>query len=97
MSILSFFSGARWLKSCVQTQRKRAATNMRPSAEEYQRNLIANLRDLVARLKRKSYRAKLVRRHYIPQGERDTATLGDTSCRRQAVAVGSGANLGGHL
>jgi len=32
---------------------------------EYERNLDANLRQLVERLKRKAYRARLVRRHYI--------------------------------
>jgi RNA-directed DNA polymerase len=36
--------------------------------EAYQENLEANLEDLVGRLKRKAYRAKLVRRKYIPKG-----------------------------
>jgi retron-type reverse transcriptase len=39
------------------------------SAREYERNLEEDIRDLVERLKRKSYRAKLVRRQYIPKGE----------------------------
>ncbi len=33
---------------------------------EYERNLDANLAALVDRLKRKAYRARLVKRHYIP-------------------------------
>jgi RNA-directed DNA polymerase len=38
------------------------------SAEEYEEKLEENNRQLVERLKRKSYRAKLVRRQYIPKG-----------------------------
>ncbi len=34
---------------------------------EYRENLDENIRDLVKRLKQKKYRAKLVRRHYIPK------------------------------
>jgi group II intron reverse transcriptase/maturase len=36
--------------------------------QEYERRLEANLKDLVRRLKNKSYRARLVRRKYIPKG-----------------------------
>lgn len=36
--------------------------------QEYERHLEANLTDLVKRLKNKSYRARLVRRKYIPKG-----------------------------
>jgi len=46
------------------------------SAQEYQRNLVSNIRDLVMRLKRKSYRAKLVRRHYIPKENGKLRPLG---------------------
>ena len=34
---------------------------------KYRENLDENIRDLVKRLKQKEYRAKLVRRHYIPK------------------------------
>jgi RNA-directed DNA polymerase len=40
----------------------------RVSAAEYEASLAENIQQLVERLKRKSYRAKLVRRHYIPKG-----------------------------
>jgi len=36
--------------------------------QQYEQNLEANLADLVGRLKRKAYRARLVRRKYIPKG-----------------------------
>jgi group II intron reverse transcriptase/maturase len=36
---------------------------------EYEKNLDANIHDLVKRLKRKRYRARLIRRRYIPKSE----------------------------
>jgi group II intron reverse transcriptase/maturase len=57
--------------------RKDAAYGVdRISAAEYEANLEENIRQLVERLKRKSYRAKLVRRHYIPKGEGQMRALG---------------------
>ena len=45
--------------------RKDAALGVdRVSAAEYEANLEENIHQLVERLKRKSYRARLVRRHY---------------------------------
>ena len=43
---------------------------------DYERELEANLTDLVDRLKRKTYRARLVKRHYIPKGEDSFRPLG---------------------
>lgn len=43
---------------------------------DYERELEANLTDLVERLKRKTYRARLVKRHYIPKGEDSFRPLG---------------------
>lgn len=57
--------------------RKDAAYGVdRVSAREYEQNLGENVKDLVERLKRGSYRAKLVRRHYIPKGEGQERPLG---------------------
>jgi len=44
--------------------------------EAYEKNLEANLADLVGRLKRKAYRARLVRRKYIPKGPGKLRPLG---------------------
>jgi len=46
------------------------------SAEEYEQNLEENIHDLVERLKRGSYHAKLVRRKYIPKGDGGQRPLG---------------------
>ena len=44
--------------------------------QEYERNLESNLAELVQRLKRKSYKARLVRRKYIPKGQGKWRPLG---------------------
>jgi RNA-directed DNA polymerase len=57
--------------------RKDAAYGVdRVSAAEYEANLKENIHQLVERLKRKSYRAKLVRRQYIPKGDGGKRPLG---------------------
>src|SRR5437870_10495820 len=57
--------------------RKDAALGVdRVSAAEYEANLEENIHQLVERLKRKSYRARLVRRQYIPKGDGRMRPLG---------------------
>ena len=57
--------------------RKDAAYGVdRVSVTEYEANLEENIHQLVERLKRKSYRAKLVRRQYIPKGNGGKRPLG---------------------
>ena len=46
------------------------------SAQAYEQHLEENIRDLVERLKQKRYRAKLVKRHYIPKGNGQLRPLG---------------------
>lgn len=65
------------LRVCFHRLRKEAA----PGAdgvtfEDYEKNLEANLADLTRRLKHKSYRAKLVRRQYIPKENGKLRPLG---------------------
>jgi group II intron reverse transcriptase/maturase len=57
--------------------RKDAALGVdRVSAAEYEANLEENIHQLVERLKRKRYRARLVRRQYIPKGDGGMRPLG---------------------
>lgn len=57
------------LRLCFYRLRKDAASGVDGvSFQEYEKDLEANLADLVGRLKRKAYRARLVRRKYIPKG-----------------------------
>jgi RNA-directed DNA polymerase len=59
-----------YLRDCWRYIRKDAAYGVdRVSAREYEENLDENIRGLVERLKRGSYRARLVRRQYIPKGD----------------------------
>lgn len=56
---------------------KRASSGIdRVSAKEYEANLELNVKELVSRLKRKGYRAKLVRRKYIPKSNGKQRPLG---------------------
>jgi group II intron reverse transcriptase/maturase len=66
-----------YLEECWSGIRKNAAYGVdRVSAEEYEQHLKENIHDLVERLKRKQYRAKLVRRQYIPKGDGKQRPLG---------------------
>jgi RNA-directed DNA polymerase len=59
---------AEWLLACWQDLNKEAASGVDTvTAEAYRANLHANIEALVQRLKAQRYRAKLVRRCYIPK------------------------------
>lgn len=54
----------------------------------YEENLKSNIKDLVERLKRKSYRPQPVRRTYIPKDEKNTRPLGIPSYEDKIVQLG---------
>lgn len=65
------------LRDCFYQLRKAAAPGVdHVTFEEYERDLAANLGNLVERLKQKRYRAKLVRRKYIPKANGKLRPLG---------------------
>jgi hypothetical protein len=65
------------LRECFDQLRKDAAPGVDGvTFKEYEKNLEENLRSLVQRLRNKSYRARLVRRKYIPKGNGKLRPLG---------------------
>ena len=66
-----------FLRECWRGVRKSAACGVdQVSAADYERDLDVNIRNLVERLKQKRYRAKLVRRQWIPKGSGKLRPLG---------------------
>ncbi len=66
-----------FLLSCWQRVNKKAASGVdRVSARSYAKDLVDNVRDLWERVKRGSYRAKLVRRRHISKEGGKTRPLG---------------------
>jgi group II intron reverse transcriptase/maturase len=73
---------------CFDFLRKDAAPGVdRVDYREYQRNLASNIHDLVERLKTNRYRAKLVRRRYIPKPNGKMRPLGIPATEDKLVQV----------
>jgi group II intron reverse transcriptase/maturase len=66
----------------------------RVTAREYEENLIENIRDLVLRLKEKRYKAKLVRRVYIPKSDGGQRPLGIPALEDKLVQAAASKILG---
>jgi len=65
------------LRECFYELRKKAAPGVdKVTFKDYEENLEQNLEDLNERLKCKRYRARLVRREYIPKGDGTSRPLG---------------------
>lgn len=76
------------LGDCWKYLNKRVSYGIdRISAREYERNLLGNIKELVERLKRKGYRAKLVRRKYIPKPGGKYRPLGIPATEDKLVQV----------
>jgi len=54
---------------------------------EYANDLDANPEDLLERLKTHRYRAKMIRRKYIPKGERQASLLLDLTLLRLVIHI----------
>ena len=77
------------LRLCFFQLRKDAASGVDGvTYQEYEKNLEANLEDLEGRLRRKAYRARLVRRKYIPKGEGKMRPLGIPALEDKLVQIG---------
>ena len=79
---------AEFLLSCWSDLNRNAASGVdKITAEVYQENLETNIKDLVERLKTKRYRAKLVRRCYIPKENGKERPLGIPSLEDKLVQL----------
>ncbi len=77
------------LKDSWRHIRKDAAYGVdRVSAEDYEQNLEENVHELVEDLKQKRYRAKLVRRRYIPKGNGKFRPLGIPATQDKLLQIG---------
>ena len=66
-----------FLKYCFRKLNRKSASGVdKVTVIDYSKNLDKNLDDLILRLKRESYKAKLVRRKHIPKGPDKTRPLG---------------------
>jgi len=83
------------LSWCFYQLRKKAATGLHGvSWQDYEKDLKRNLERLVDRLKKKSYRARLVRRKYIPKLNGKMRPLGIPSLEDKIVQYGVSQILG---
>jgi len=73
------------LQAWKDINRKAAAGVDRETAEEFEKNLEANLDTLVEELKSKQYKARLVKRVYIPKGNGKLRPLGLPALRDKIV------------
>jgi RNA-directed DNA polymerase len=82
---------AEFLLECWRDLNKRAAEGVDGvTAEAYAQNLQGNIQALADRLKSKRYRAKLVRRHYIPKENGERRPLGIPALEDKLVQIASG-------
>ena len=77
------------LKDSWRYIRKDAAYGVdRVSAAEYEQNLDENIHQMVENLKQKRFRAKLVRRRYIPKGNGKLRPLGIPATQDKLLQIG---------
>src|SRR5215472_2633214 len=78
------------LRTCWEDLNKAAASGVdHVTAKEYAENLQANIEALAQRLKAQRYRAKLVRRCYIPKANGQERPLGIPMCSAYCISCAS--------
>lgn len=86
---------APFLMNCWQYLNKNAASGVdKVTAADYQKDLVNNIQKLAERLKAKDYRAKLVRRCYIPKGNGKERPLGIPALEDRLVQTACAKLLG---
>ena len=93
---LAHYLNEDFLKGCFEEIKRKKATGGRDKApgvdglgaEEYGENLEANLKELVERMKTKSYRPQPVRRVYIPKPDGKQRPLGIPAVEDRIVQLG---------
>ena len=80
-----------FLKRCFAQLNKRAAPGIdRVDFYEYRKNLDENIRNLINRLKQQNYKAKLVRRQYIPKINGKLRPLGIPAIEDKILQIAAG-------
>ena len=98
LTTLAHYIDLDWLREAHRRTRKAGAPGVDgQTADEYAKQLEANLRSLLERAKSGTYRAPPARRAYIPKGKGEMRPLGIPTFEDQGAAAGGRDASGGGL